>query len=68
MPAGNRAGRTRACGGSDGDAVALLFQDPDGPRDLGIPVPPELARARVVDQDGVPVGCDGGFSGFLVKL
>ena len=55
-------------GGGHRHVVAVLRQDFDGPLDQRAAFPSEFARAGIVDQDGVPVGCDGVFSGFLVRL
>jgi len=58
----------RAGGGTARDVVPVPFEDLGGVRNQGAALPSQLARARVIDQDGVAIIGDGEFSRFLVKL
>jgi hypothetical protein len=48
--------------------VAIAPEDFDNAPDERVPVPSELARIGIVDQDGVLESGYGIFSGFLVRL
>jgi hypothetical protein len=64
----NRARGSRARGRGHREVVAAFLENFNGPPDERASAPAEPARVSVVDQDGVPVGGYGIFSGFLVKL
>jgi hypothetical protein len=48
--------------------VAIVAEDSGSALDELVPVPSELARIGIVDQDGLFENGDGVFSGFLVRL
>jgi hypothetical protein len=48
--------------------MPVLLQNLDGGPQQPVAASPESARARIVNEDGVPEFGDGVFSGFLVKL
>jgi hypothetical protein len=48
--------------------MAIVTQDFDDAPEQRVPVPSELARIGIVDEDGVLENGYGVFSGFLVKL
>jgi hypothetical protein len=55
-------------GGDHGQVVAIVPEDSGHASDERVPLPSELARIGVVDQDGVLENGYGVFSGFLVRL
>jgi len=59
--AGARSGRR-------GNVMALTLENPDGAFDEGSVVSSQFARTWIVDEDRIPVICDGELSRFLVKL
>jgi hypothetical protein len=63
MSARNRAGRSRAGGGGNGDVVPVLREYFYDTLDARAAAPSEFPRTGIVDQDGLPVGCDGTISG-----
>jgi hypothetical protein len=63
MGARNRAGRGRAGGGGNRDIVPALREYFYDALDTRAAAPSEFPRTGVVDQDGLPVGCDGTISG-----
>ena len=63
VPARNDAGGSAAAGGDYGQVVAIVPEDCGHARDERVPVPSELARVGVVDQDGVLENGYGVFSG-----
>jgi hypothetical protein len=48
--------------------MAIALEDFDNAPEQRVPVPSELARIGIVDEDGVLENGYGVFSGFLVKL
>jgi len=64
----NGARGSPAPGGDHRQVVAVVAEDSGHAPDQRFPVPSELARVGVVDQDGVLENGYGVFSGFLVRL
>jgi hypothetical protein len=64
----NGARGSRALGGDHRQVVAIVAEDSGSALDELVPVPSELARIGIVDQDGLFENGDGVFSGFLVRL
>jgi hypothetical protein len=64
----NSPRRPGTCGLGHTYVVAVIFQGLSGTFDERVSIPSESARAGIVDEDGILVGCDWLFSGFLVKL
>jgi hypothetical protein len=63
-----RARRARPGGGAARHPVAAVGENPRGARDELAPLPPELAGARVENDDGLTVAGYGDRSRFLVRL
>jgi len=55
-------------GGAARHLMPVLFQDCGGARDQRASFPPQLARAWVINEDGLAVAGDSGLSRFLVRL
>jgi hypothetical protein len=51
-------GGARPRGRGDGYGMPLMFKDLDGSLEQVLPMPSEFPRARVVNQDGLPVALD----------
>jgi hypothetical protein len=64
----NGARGSPAPGGDHRQVVAVVPKDFDNASNERVPVPSELARIGIVDQDGVLENGYGVFSGLLVKL
>ena len=58
----------RALGGGHRHVMAVFLKSFYGPPDERASAPSEPAGPRIVDQDGIPVGGYGIFSGFKVRL
>jgi hypothetical protein len=65
---GNVAGCPGARGGGYRNTMPSFRQNIHDALDARSAAPSEFPCTRIVDQDGVPVACNGKFSGFLVKL
>ena len=59
MPARQAARHAGAGGGGGRDAMAVFGEDLEGALDQRSPMPPDLARLRIIDQYGLPVTCYG---------
>ena len=55
-------------GGGHAHVVAVFRQELRRPLDERVSFPSESSRPGIVDEDGLLVGCDWLFSGFLVRL